>query len=77
MVVSNTHCPEVGELYAGAARLVVERAMAIGNGAGDPARNTEYLIMLDPRGAGGAALLESGKYSRRWSPLAPNRSGAV
>lgn len=51
VVVSNTHCPEVGELYAGAARLVVERAKAIGNKAKDPARNKEYLIVLDPRGA--------------------------
>ena len=57
MVVSNTHCPEVGELYAGAARLVVERAKAIGNKIKDPAEQGVPHRARSARRACGAASL--------------------
>ncbi len=50
VIVSNTHCPEVGELYDGATRVVLEKTKAIGNATKDPARRREYLIALDPTG---------------------------
>jgi DNA adenine methylase len=54
VVVSNTHCPEVGELYSDATRVLLEKEKAIGNPAKDPDRRKEYLIVLDPAGGGDA-----------------------
>ncbi len=48
VVVSNTHCPEVGELYDDATRVLLEKKKAIGHASNDPNRRREYLIALDP-----------------------------
>lgn len=67
VVVSNTYCPEVRDLYADATRLVFEKAKAIGNAAKDPNRRKEYLIVLDPQRAqavpswGSLGPLENGR----------------
>jgi len=47
VLVSNTHCQEVKELYSGALRICLERAKSIGNASKDPNRRKEYLIVLD------------------------------
>jgi DNA adenine methylase len=47
VLVSNTYCPEVEELYSGALRLRLEKAKSIGNASKDPNRRKEYLIVLD------------------------------
>jgi hypothetical protein len=47
VLVSNTQCIEVKELYSGALRLCLERAKSIGNASKDSNRRKEYLIVLD------------------------------
>ena len=47
VLISNTHCPEVKELYSNALRLCLERAKSIGNASKDANRCKEYLIVLD------------------------------
>lgn len=47
VLISNTHCPEVKELYSNALRLCLERAKSIGNASKDANRRKEYLIVLD------------------------------
>ena len=48
VIVSNTYCPEVRELYDDATRIPLQKTKAIGNAAKDPNRRKEYLIALDP-----------------------------
>jgi DNA adenine methylase len=48
VIISNTYCPEVRELYGDATRILLEKTKAIGNAAKDPNRRKEYLIVLDP-----------------------------
>lgn len=48
VLVSNTYCPEVKELYSRALRLCLEKSKSIGNASKDPNRRKEYLIVLDP-----------------------------
>lgn len=50
VVVSNTYCAEVRELYGDATRVLLEKTKAIGNATKDPNRRKEYLIVLDPEG---------------------------
>ncbi len=54
VIVSNTYCPEVRELYADATRILLQKTKAIGNAAKDPNRRKEYLIALDPEGNEGS-----------------------
>jgi DNA adenine methylase len=46
VVISNTYCPEVRDLYDAAIRIQVERNKAIGNASKEPNRRKEYLIVL-------------------------------
>lgn len=48
VIISNTCCPEVRELYGDATCVLLEKTKAIGNAAKDPNRRKEYLIVLDP-----------------------------
>lgn len=48
VVVSNTYCAEVRELYGDAMRILLEKTKVIGNAAKDPNRRKEYLIVLNP-----------------------------
>lgn len=50
VIVSNTYCAEVRELYGGATLIPLEKTKAIGNTAKDPNRRKEYLIVLEPEG---------------------------
>jgi DNA adenine methylase len=48
VLVSNTYCSEVRELYSDVLRLRFERAKSIGNAPKDPNQRKEYLIVQDP-----------------------------
>ncbi|ABG04791.1 DNA adenine methylase [Rubrobacter xylanophilus DSM 9941] len=55
VIISNTYCPEVRELYGDVTRILLEKTKAIGNAAKDPNRCKEYLIVLDPEDDEGSA----------------------
>ncbi|GMU26326.1 MAG: hypothetical protein AMXMBFR16_12310 [Candidatus Uhrbacteria bacterium] len=47
ILISNTYCPEIQELYSRATRIVTSKSKSIGNRSHDPNRHREYLIILD------------------------------
>lgn len=49
VIVSNTFCAEVRELYGDAECVLLEKTKAIGNAAKDPNRRKEYLLVLEPQ----------------------------
>ena len=48
VIVSNTYCKDVRDLYPSAYRICIERNKAIGNKAKNGNTGLEYLIILDP-----------------------------
>lgn len=50
VIISNTYCPEVRELYGDSTCVLLEKTKAIGNAAKDPNGRKEYLVIVEPEG---------------------------